>query len=367
MLQQQQTAANPSQDLLSIMRSSQQRNVQYPHGLMPQVPSTGRSALTLERPSEVGISTSSVNSLKFETPDFPALSEVGSRANTLSLTEAEGEKKEEFPTLSSTMDSGNTRTIPSAILKTPQIINSPPGQDSGNPVQSSGGLTAQSYFQGGHNIQAVVQDSLNALQAAGRSVRSPPPALVNPGGTQHDRFSLLGLNMVIRRVEEDLSMLALGQDLTLLGLKLDDSGSELYKTFISPWADHQMPGKAAEFEIPMSYKGLSEKLRPEHLAKFKDETLFYVFYSSPGEEAQALAGAVLAQRGLSWHKDYRQWFVRVPNQAVQKLADGERGSYLFFDTSEWKYIQRDNFSVKYDAVESGANLIRAHQIPVAIK
>lgn len=39
-----------------------------------------------------------------------------------------------------------------------------------------------------------------------------------------DRFSLLGLLSVIRMIDEDLAMLALGQDLTTLGLKLDQVG-----------------------------------------------------------------------------------------------------------------------------------------------
>lgn len=123
-------------------------------------------------------------------------------------------------------------------------------------------------------MPSSVQDSLKNIQA-GRVSRSPPPPsvptatpqktasalLLQPPQQQsasHDRFSLLGLNSVIRMVDEDLSMLALGQDLTLLGLKLDEPGTDLHKTFSSPWTDHQAPGKQSDFEIPACYKvGLS--------------------------------------------------------------------------------------------------------------
>lgn len=182
-------------------------------------------------------------------------------------------------------------------------------------------------------------------------------------------------------VDEDLSMLALGQDLTVLGLKVDDPGNGLHKTFSSPWTYHQAPGPKPDFEIPACYKvspvtshsqpdwwlqNAAEKLSPEHLAKFKDETLFFVFYSSPGEEAQAMASTVLASRGLTWHKDRKQWFMRVPNMHPQKIPEGERGSYIFFDTSKWKYIQKDNFLIKYEAVESGNTLSRV-QLQLAMK
>lgn len=50
----------------------------------------------------------------------------------------------------------------------------------------------------------------------------------------------------------------------------------------------------------------------------------------------------------------------------QKTQDGERGSYIFFDTNQWKYVQKDNFVVKYEAVETGTSLPRA-QLPLAIK
>jgi CCR4-NOT transcription complex subunit 2 len=59
-------------------------------------------------------------------------------------------------------------------------------------------------------------------------------------GAQPDRFGLLGLLSVIRMTDPDLTTLALGTDLTTLGLNLN-SPEALWKTFASPWADG--PGK----------------------------------------------------------------------------------------------------------------------------
>lgn len=66
-----------------------------------------------------------------------------------------------------------------------------------------------------------------------------------------DRFGLLGLLSVIRMTEPDLTTLALGTDLTTLGLNLN-SRENLYKTFASPWAEGPVKGDP-EFTLPACY------------------------------------------------------------------------------------------------------------------
>ena len=70
------------------------------------------------------------------------------------------------------------------------------------------------------------------------------PLVTSPGGSNRgnaanaspDRFGLLGLLSVIRMTDPDLTTLALGTDLTTLGLHLN-SPENVYRTFASPWAD----------------------------------------------------------------------------------------------------------------------------------
>lgn len=66
-----------------------------------------------------------------------------------------------------------------------------------------------------------------------------------------DRFSLLGLLGVIRMSNPDLTTLALGTDLTTLGLNLN-SRDNLYRTFASPWAEGPVKGEP-EFTLPQCY------------------------------------------------------------------------------------------------------------------
>lgn len=66
-----------------------------------------------------------------------------------------------------------------------------------------------------------------------------------------DRFSLLGLLSVIKMSDPDLTSLALGIDLTTLGLNLN-STENLHKTFASPWSNEPSKGDP-EFSVPQCY------------------------------------------------------------------------------------------------------------------
>jgi hypothetical protein len=52
------------------------------------------------------------------------------------------------------------------------------------------------------------------------------------------------------------------------------------QVLVSPLAD--APVRAdLDFEVPSCYKHNPPRLQPGYLAKFKEETLFYIFYSMP--------------------------------------------------------------------------------------
>lgn len=50
-------------------------------------------------------------------------------------------------------------------------------------------------------------------------------------------------------------------------------------------------------QVPACYKHTPPRLQPGYLAKFKEETLFYIFYSMPQDEAQLIAADELYSRG----------------------------------------------------------------------
>ena len=55
-------------------------------------------------------------------------------------------------------------------------------------------------------------------------------------------------------------------------------------------------------QVPACYLHAPPRLQPGYFAKFQQDTLFYIFYSMPGDEAQLLAADELSARQWWFHK-----------------------------------------------------------------
>ena len=104
-----------------------------------------------------------------------------------------------------------------------------------------GGLGGLGGLQLGPSNQgsSLLQQRSSTLIAPGNAATGLPPA---PGATSvigsslGGDFGLLGLLSVIRMTDADRNALALGTDLTMLGMNLN-SGDNLYTNFASPWSE----------------------------------------------------------------------------------------------------------------------------------
>ncbi|KAF2941184.1 probable NOT transcription complex subunit VIP2 isoform X2 [Oryza sativa Japonica Group] len=192
---------------------------------------------------------------------------------------------------------------------------------------------------------------LQQVSSATQSYRDQSLKSIQGGQTPPDPYGLMGLLGVIRMNDADLASLALGMDLTTLGLNLN-SPDNLYKTFGSPWSNEPAKGEP-EFHIPACYNAEQPPpLQPIHFQKFQTLTLFYIFYSMPRDEAQLCAASELYNRGWFYHKEVRVWLTRIPNvEPLVKTPHYERGSYGCFDPNNWETIRKDNFVLHYDQIE----------------
>ncbi|ONI00405.1 hypothetical protein PRUPE_6G087300 [Prunus persica] len=205
----------------------------------------------------------------------------------------------------------------------------------------------QQYQQ--HQNQS--QFRLQQMSAVNQSFRDQGMKSMQTSQSAPDPFGLLGLLSVIRMSDPDLTSLALGIDLTTLGLNLN-STENLHKTFGSPWSDEPAKGDP-EFSVPQCYYAKQPPaLHQGYFSKFSVETLFYIFYSMPKDEAQLYAANELNNRGWFYHKEHRLWFIRVPNmEPLVKTNTYERGSYHCFDPNTFETIRKDNFVLQYEALE----------------
>ena len=216
----------------------------------------------------------------------------------------------------------------------------------------------------------------------------PPPPMTLASDKPTEKFGLLGLLGVIRMSDADLTTLALGTDLTTLGLNLNSPGS-LYKSFASPWSDpikggamglqdasdaNSVDAKNPKFKAPQCYLQQVPLLQPSSIKSFPLETLFYMFYSTAtiggevrlmsdkpvqaqqqqqaadagGNNFQSLAAEELWSRGWWYHRELKLWLARVPNtEPVVKTDRYERGSFLVFDSGAWDIVRKDNFVLQY--------------------
>ncbi|CAL9244283.1 unnamed protein product [Arabidopsis halleri] len=174
--------------------------------------------------------------------------------------------------------------------------------------------------------------------------------------SEADPFCLLGLLDVLNRSNPELTSLALGIDLTTLGLDLNSNGN-LYKTFASPWTNE--PAKSeVEFTVPNCYYSTPPPpLTRASFKRFSYELLFYTFYSMPKDEAQLFAADELYERGWFYHKELRLWFFRVGEPLV-RAATYERGTYEYLDPNSFKTVRKEHFVVKYELMEKRPSLLQ---------
>ncbi|CAG9112906.1 unnamed protein product [Plutella xylostella] len=175
-----------------------------------------------------------------------------------------------------------------------------------------------------------------------------------------NQFGIVGLLTFIRAAESDPSLvsLALGQDLTALGLNLN-SPDNLYLTFAGPWADTPCRPQDMDYHVPPEYLingAIREKLAPLRLSRYKEDLLFYLFYCFVGDVLQIAAAAELYNREWRYHTEEKVWISQAPGMPmVEKTATYERGTYYFFDAHNWRKVAKE-FHLDYSKLEGRPQL-----------
>jgi len=173
--------------------------------------------------------------------------------------------------------------------------------------------------------------------------------------SSNSRYGLLGLLNVIRMTDPDLSTLALGKDLTSLGLNLNSPDS-LHATFASPWAS--VPTKSRPtFSLPSCYYIKPPALNYGQIKKFQLETLFFIFYGMPRDVMQGLVAEELYRRNWRFHKDSKLWF--HAHTQTDGTTSGVKMQYVYFDCNSW---QRQLFKGNAAVLQEG--LLRQEEIQV---
>lgn len=248
----------------------------------------------------------------------------------------------------------NTHSGVSGLYSSSDLDNTAVGPPSTSQLEGgSGGLLGGAGLGGLGGLRGLQQPQSNptALQpstrassssagvvgsspASGAGAPSAAPGSAAAGSALAGDFGLLGLLGVIRMTDADRNALALGSDLTMLGLNLG-STEQIYSTFSNPWSDTAAT-KEPHYQLPMCYYIQPPALKTGHLSKFQLETLFYIFYALPRDVLQAYAAQELYSREWRYHGELKLWFKRAgPSDGVANTSGGST-QYLYFDINSWE-------------------------------
>ncbi|XP_066154207.1 CCR4-NOT transcription complex subunit 2 isoform X1 [Euwallacea fornicatus] len=289
-------------------------------GMVKQVRDIASSLTSARRDWFALQPTSESSEFTMSNEDFPALPGTQNRTEGASPAAGQSEDKAQLDGAQTTNDL--------------QL-----GIQSGTVAQSSGAST----------------DKSGNKQTGG--IRSTPDGRVSniPANMVSDQFGVVGLLAFIRAAESDpnLVSLALGQDLTALGLNLN-SPENLYTSFGGPWADHPCRPQDVDFHVPPEYlinHAIRNKLAPMKLSLYKEDVLFFMFYTSVGDVLQIAAATELYSREWRYHMEEKVWITQVPGMVLlEKTPTYERGTYYFFDVQSWRKVPKE-FHLDYSKLE----------------
>ncbi|XP_014249045.1 CCR4-NOT transcription complex subunit 2-like isoform X2 [Cimex lectularius] len=204
----------------------------------------------------------------------------------------------------------------------------------------------------------IPQTQETSKQPVKRGIQTSPDGKVTniPNSMVKDQFGMVGLLTFIRAAETDpnLVSLALGQDLTALGLNLN-SVDNLYPTFGGPWAEMPCRAQDIDYNVPPEYiinHSIREKLAQLKLARYKEDLLFFMYYTNAGDMLQLVAAAELYSREWRFHMEEKVWITQAPGLGVtEKTSTYERGTYYYFDAVNWRKVIKE-FYLDYSKLEN---------------
>jgi CCR4-NOT transcription complex subunit 2 len=194
---------------------------------------------------------------------------------------------------------------------TQQQQQAPPQQPQAAAQQQT---TAAFAPTGNGGVGAEVSAAPSSASAAPAPQTPAQQVLVSPA----DRWGLLGLLAMIKNTDPDQTLLTIGTDLGTMGLDMQHQACvsvflcllwgglvltcrvrNLYSTFITPWADSSAAHTVEpDFHLPACYNVQPPPPGPNKAAAFSDETLFFMFYSSPRDALQEIAAQELCVPSL---------------------------------------------------------------------
>jgi CCR4-NOT transcription complex subunit 2 len=119
-----------------------------------------------------------------------------------------------------------------------------------------------------------------------------------------------------------------------------------------------------DFHLPSCYNVQPPPPAQTKVAGFSDETLFFIFYSTPRDVLQEVAAMELHRRNWRFHKELQLWLTKEHSmEPTAKTPMYEKGQYMFWDVETWQRVTK-NFVLLYELLEDrspGQGLLQQQQ------
>ncbi|CAB3405482.1 unnamed protein product [Caenorhabditis bovis] len=235
------------------------------------------------------------------------------------------------------------------------------GQNSGSQLSNMISSDHPDAFSNTNDDSEGFGVSRNSSDTSKGIITHPDGEVTNiPPSMLADQFGMAGLVTYLRTVDNpSIVSLALGYDLTTLGLNLNLSERHLYTTFGGPWADSPIKPHELDVKVPDEYMTnihIREKLPPIKMNKLAEDVLFYLFYNFPNELYQLAAAHELYQREWRFHKAEGVWLTRSQYGGIkEQTGTYEKGHYNVFDHLQWRKIPKE-LKLEYKELEERPKL-----------
>jgi CCR4-NOT transcription complex subunit 2 len=170
-----------------------------------------------------------------------------------------------------------------------------------------------------------------------------PPQRDEKEELESKEYGIRGVLPLQKNLPEDKKILANGKDLSL---ELNKKNHEnLCSYFHSALIDKEIDNfESPEFTLPQSYYISKPILKQKMVKQYQDGTLFYIFYSMPGEYLQSIVADLLYQRNWVYDPQKQAWF--SCNAGEWKTFDINKFDIVSTQVQTGPFLTKDEVTVK---------------------
>lgn len=171
--------------------------------------------------------------------------------------------------------------------------------------------------------------------------------------------------------EAEFRAVARAQDLQTFQLQLREShsdGNHLLRRYTGPFSPptaFQPRPLDTDYHIPDCYIVHNVAPITQRISGFTEDTLFYIFYTSPKDIIQEEVATELMSRKWRFHMKEKMWLTRDDSVQAPMIIQKdvcEQGYYIWWDYRNWKKVRKP-YELRYEDLDDHLSGGRSLQMP----